>query len=81
MIQNAARCNAKSAITTLPDIRELLRLAATAGTIHIEESVAKAMLSARNGAAHVSRDLVSTYDGVKNLAKVKRECLRVLGAM
>jgi hypothetical protein len=71
---------ARSLVSYL-NIRELLRLAATAGTIRVEESVAKAILSARNGAAHVSKNLVSSYDDVKELAKVKRECLRVLGAM
>lgn len=33
-----------------------------------------------DGAAHVSENLVSSYDDVTSLANVKRECLRVLGA-
>jgi hypothetical protein len=72
---------ARSLVSYL-NIRELLRLAATAGTIHVEESVAKAMLSARDGASHASKNLVSKHpDDVKDIAKVKRECLRVLGAL
>jgi hypothetical protein len=40
------------------------------------------MLSARDGASHASKNLVSKYpDDVKDIAKVKRECLRVLGAL
>lgn len=63
------------------NISDLLRLAAKAGNIHVEESVVKAMRGARNGAAHVSKNLVSSYDDVKKLAEVKGECLRLLGAM
>ena len=68
---------ARSPVSYL-NIRELLKLAAAAGTIHVEESVAKAMLSARDGASHASKNLVSRHEHVKDIAKVKRECLRVL---
>jgi hypothetical protein len=62
------------------NISELSGLAALAGTIHVENEVAKAMLGARDGASHASKNLVSSYGDVKNLAEIKRECLRVLGA-
>ena len=63
------------------NISDLLRLAAKAGTIDVEESVVTAMKDVRDGAAHPSNNLVSSYPDVKKLARVKRECLRVLGAM
>ena len=63
------------------NISDLLRLAAKAGTVDVEESVVTAMKDVRDGAAHPSNNLVSSYPDVKKLAQVKRECLRVLGAM
>jgi len=63
------------------NIRELLGLAALAGTIHVEDQLAKAMLSARDGASHASKNLVSSHGEVKELVKVKKECQRVLGAI
>jgi hypothetical protein len=63
------------------NISDLLRLAAKAGTVDVEESVVTAMKDVRDGAAHPSNNLVSSYPDVKKLAHVKRECLRVLGAM
>jgi hypothetical protein len=71
---------ARSLVSYL-NISDLLRLAAKADTIHVEESVVTAMKDVRDGAAHVSKNLVSSYGDVKNLAEIKRECLRVLGAM
>ncbi len=70
---------ARSLVSYL-NIRELLRLAGTAGTLHVEESVAKAVKNARDGASHASKNLVSKHEHVKEIAKVKSECLRVLGA-
>jgi hypothetical protein len=61
------------------NIRDMLTLAAKAGALQVDEHVVKAMKSVRDGAAHVSENLVSSYDDVKVLADVKRECLRILG--
>jgi hypothetical protein len=71
---------ARSRVSYL-NIRELLGLAALAGTIQIENDVATAMLSARDGASHASKNLVSSHSGMRELVKVKKECQRVLGAM
>lgn len=71
---------ARSLVSYL-NIRELLGLAASAGTIQVETDVAKAMLSARDGASHATKNLVSSHSGVRELVEVKRECQRVLGAM
>jgi hypothetical protein len=71
---------ARSLVSYL-NISELLGLAALAGTIHIEKDVAKAMLRARDGASHASKNLVSGHSGVSELVRVKKECQRVLGAM
>lgn len=62
------------------NISDLLRLASKAGTIQIEENVIKTMKSARDGAAHVLENLVFKYEDVNSLARVKRECLRILGS-
>jgi hypothetical protein len=69
---------ARSLVSYL-NIRELLGLAAMAGAIHVESDVATAMLTARDGASHASKNLVSSHSGVRELVKVKRECQRVLG--
>lgn len=71
---------ARSLVSYL-NICELLGLAALAGTIQVEKDVAKAMLSARDGASHATKNLVSNHSGVRELVKVKRECQRVLGSM
>lgn len=60
----------------LPDI---LRLAAKAGWFSVEDRLIKAMKKVRDGAAHGPGNLVSSYDDVRMLAEVKRECLHVLG--
>jgi hypothetical protein len=39
------------------------------------------MINVREAASHASKNLVSSHDSVKDLAQVKRECLRVLGAL
>jgi hypothetical protein len=36
------------------------------------------MINARDGASHASKNLVSSHDSVRDLAQIKRECLRVL---
>jgi hypothetical protein len=71
---------ARSLVSYL-NISDLLKLAAKAGLIDVEEGVLTAMKDVRDGAAHSSNNLVSSYPDVKKLASVKRECLRVLGAM
>jgi hypothetical protein len=71
---------ARSLVSYL-NISELLGLAALAGTIQVEKDVAKAMLSARDGASHATKNLVSSHSGVRELVRVKKECQRVLGSM
>lgn len=63
------------------NIRELLGLAASAGIFHVEKDVAKAMLSARDGASHATKNLVSSHSGVRELVRVKKECQRLLGSI
>ena len=63
------------------NIADLLRLAAKANAIHIEDGVVKVIKDVRDASAHPSNNLVSSYADVKKLADVKRECLLVLGAM
>lgn len=70
---------ARSLVSYL-NLADVLRLAGKAGAIHIEDSVIKAMKGVRDGSAHVSENLVSTYGHVAKLGRVKRECLRVLGS-
>lgn len=60
------------------NISDLLRLAANIGVIQVEDTVIPAIKRTRDGAAHVSENLVNTYERVKELASVKRECLRML---
>jgi len=55
-------------------------LAVKAGTIRMDDEVIKAMKKTRDEAAHASENIVSDYLAVNRLAKVKRECLRILGA-
>jgi hypothetical protein len=61
------------------NVSDILRLAVKTGPINVEDGLIKAMKEVRDGAAHVSENLVSSYDDVTRLANVKRECLRVLG--
>jgi len=60
------------------NIADVLKLARKAGTIDIDASLIPAVKRVRNGAAHVSENLVSGYNDVKTLAHVKNECMRVL---
>ena len=78
MINNKRGEAARSLVSYL-NISDVLRLAAKAGPIYVEEGFIKAMKGVRDGAAHVLENLVSSYDDVTRLANVKRECLRVLG--
>jgi hypothetical protein len=70
---------ARSLVSYL-NLSDILRLADKTGAIRIEDSVIKEMKTVRDGAAHVSENLVSTYVDVSKLRRVKQECLRVLGA-
>jgi hypothetical protein len=63
------------------NISDMLRLAAKKGPTSVEDRLIKAMKKVRDGAAHGTENLVSSYDDVATLANVKRECLRVLGAL
>jgi len=69
---------ARSLVSYL-NVSDLLRLAGKDGTIHIEDKVIKEMKTVRDGSAHVSENLVSTYADVPRLGRVKRDCLRILG--
>ena len=62
------------------NISDILQLAVKAGTIRIDNDIIKAMKETRDGAAHASENIVPDYEAVNRLAKVKRECLRILGA-
>ena len=81
-IDDAYKRAAKAArsLVSYLNLSDLLRLAGKAGAIHIEDGVIKEMKTVRDGAAHVTENLVSTYDDVSRLGRVKQECLRVLGA-
>ncbi|MGH9739392.1 MAG: hypothetical protein ACRD4X_12535 [Candidatus Acidiferrales bacterium] len=61
------------------NLSDMLQLAAKRGHVSVEGRFIKAMKKVRDGAAHSTENLVSSYDDVKTLANVKRECLRVLG--
>ena len=61
------------------NISDILKLAVKAGTIQIDSGTIKAMKDTRNASAHPLEHLVSQYSDVKNLAMVRRECLRILG--
>ncbi len=61
------------------NIRDILRLAAKVGAIQVDEEVVKDMKDIRDGAAHASENIVADFASVKKLARVKRECLRLLG--
>ena len=61
------------------NISDMLCLASKTGPISVENRFIKAMKKVRDGAAHGTENLVSSYDDVATLANVRRECLRVLG--
>ena len=61
------------------NISDILRLAAKTGSVSIESQFVRAIKKVRDGAAHSTENLVSSYDDLRTLASVKRECLRVLG--
>ncbi len=79
LYKNAGQA-ARSLVSYL-NIYDMLTLAAKAGALQIDDHSAKAMKGVRDGAAHVSSNLVSRYDDVKVLSDVKRECLRILGSV
>ena len=54
---------------------------ALAGKITIDDDVAKKIKDVRDGASHATDNLVSSYAGVQSLARVKSECLRILGSL
>ena len=60
------------------NISDVLKLARVAGTLDIDEALISSVKHVRNGAAHVSENLVSDYYDVKRLAQVKGESLRLL---
>ena len=60
------------------NLSDILRIATETGLMKADDGLIKAMKKVRDGAAHVSENLVSSYDDVKRLARVKRECLRIL---
>jgi hypothetical protein len=60
------------------NIADMLRLARRAGKLEIDDDAIKAVKDVRDGAAHVSENLVSDYDDVKRLAEVKRQSFRIL---
>jgi hypothetical protein len=60
------------------NLSDILQLAAKRGHMSVEGRFIKAIKKVRDGAAHSTENLVSSYDDVKTLANVKRECLRVL---
>jgi len=59
------------------NLSDILQLAAKTSPISVEDH--RLMKKVRDGAAHGLENLVSSYADVTTLAKVKRECLRVLG--
>jgi hypothetical protein len=59
------------------NIADILKLARRAGTVDIEESAIQVVKGIRDGAAHVSENLVSGYSDVAKLAQVKNQCLRI----
>lgn len=61
------------------NISDMLQIAANMSTVSVDGRFVKAIKKVRDGAAHSTENLVSSYDDVKVLSNVKRECLRVLG--
>jgi len=62
------------------NISDILRLAAMGGRISVQDSIVRDIKEVLDGAAHVAENLVSSYEDVRKLANVKRECLRLLAA-
>jgi hypothetical protein len=60
------------------NIADVLRLARRAGILEIEEGLIQAVKNVRDGASHVSENLVSEYGDVNKLAQVKSQCLQLL---
>jgi hypothetical protein len=69
--------NGKSLMTYL-NLADILRLAVSDGAIQLDETSIRLIKDVRDWAAHVLYDL-SAETAVRNLAIVKRECLRLLG--
>jgi hypothetical protein len=61
------------------NISDILRLGLKEGTIQLDDNVVRSVKEVRDGAAHVSENIVGDFESVKKLATVKRECLRILG--
>jgi hypothetical protein len=61
------------------NISDILKLAIREGNIELDQTIIGYMKDARNGAAHILENLVSSYADVSKLAQVKREALRILG--
>ena len=71
--------NGRSLMTYL-NLADLLRLAVSDGEIQLDETSIRLMKDVRDWAAHVLYDL-HPETAVRNLATVKRECLRLLGSI
>jgi hypothetical protein len=69
--------NGRSLMTYL-NLADILRLAVSDGAIQLDETSIRLMKDVRDWAAHVLYDL-DPETAVRNLAIVKRECLRLLG--
>lgn len=70
--------NAGQSLINYLNIADILKLARRAGAVDIEESVIQAVKGIRDGAAHVSENLVSNYSDVAKLVQVKSQCLLIL---
>jgi hypothetical protein len=70
--------DAGQSIINYLNISDILKLACAAETLVIDAGLIKTVKRVRNGAAHVSENLVSDYSDVMKLAQVKAQCLRVL---
>ena len=60
------------------NISDILKLAIKEHTMELDEASVRCMKDARNGAAHVMENLVSSHADVGKLAQIKREALRLL---
>lgn len=70
--------DAGQSVVNYLNIRDILKLAFRAEPVQVDDAMAMSIKDARDGAAHVSENLVSNYAGVQKLAAVKRECLKIL---
>jgi hypothetical protein len=70
--------DAGQSIINYLNIADALKLACGDGKLEIEDSAIQAIKRVRDGAAHVSENLVSDHRDVMKLAEVKSQCLRVL---